>query len=709
MQLIFGVSVTGSAANLALVDATNPSSVLDQSVVDISTDAIEQLRSTIVETDRMLRQDGHHLAATRLSWPNDPRAAELRDTLLNNGVADVSLVSVSDAATAAIRQLGTDAGAQTTALLLVEDETVALSVVGPDSANTSVIAIEPIPLLGAAAACGVLLDRFREESGGAHDIYLISATGSTEPLAAQLGAASPVPVHAVDEPAAALARGAAAIAPDGYAPATTATGIATAMSPQLGDQLAYSMAPDSEPIDLGYSPEIEQYDAGVYTQSSMQALPLNNEPTEFGPAATAAARPARPRILLLGSTIAAMVVTGFAVLAVVVAISIQPTASEQAIRDYESVPGKYLPVMPGQGVDAPVADSAAYLPPVVPVASTRTDPRLSLPGTSTNISPGNSGVNTSSISPGITNPVQVATGVVTDNGVIQPLPDAWSQGFRLIDWLPTGTNLNMDSFASMAGQCTTATCVKIATGCWPWESSCFAEKFYCVLGQPGCGTIISDPICLFGNPNCDDPLENTNQLNITSTEPPTSGSSSESSSSESSTNTSSSTESSTESSTTDSSTTESSPTESSTSTSTETSSTEESTSTEPSTSEPTTTDETTTTTHSSTTTSTSAPTPESIPTSTIPTATQPRITTTTAAPPPQPQPEPEPTFSQPALAPQPEPEPEPVIEAPTPTQQVVVPTQEPVAPTYSPPSVEPTVPSVEIESPATTTVVESLG
>lgn len=720
MQLIFGVSVAGSTANLALVDADDPSSVLDQSQIDVSTDAVERLRTTIVDTDRLLAQDGHRLTATRVSWADDLRAAELRDNLLDSGVAGVSLVSAADAATAWIRQLDAD----TSALLFVNDDTVALSVVGPDAATTSVIAVEPVAAGGAAAACATLLDRFRREPVNAQNVYVMTSAGTAAPLAAQLGAASPLPMRAVEEPAVAMARGAvwAMVDDDEYAsPATSAAGIATAMSPQLGDQLAYSMAPDSDPIDLGYSPEIDAYDSGIPSQP---LEPHPYDPAELAAAPTTATPAARPRTMLVGSTIAAMVMTGFAVLAVVVAISIQPTASEQAIRDYESVPGKYLPVMPGQGVDAPVDDASAYLPPIVPVAATRSDPRISLPGLSNNTAPNTIGTNTftnPNVNPGVENPAvgqNLGTGVLTDNGVVQPFPTDWLNGFRLADWIPTGLPLYTGDMFSSSGQCTTLICFYQKTGCWPYDGACLTDKWGCTIGSAGCGTIITQPICLPGSGNCNDP--SNNQLNITSTESSTSNSSA--SSSPGSSTAESSSESSSESSTEDSST-QSSPGESTTSSPEESSEspTTESSTTESSTTPPSSTTESSTTPPSSTTTTTRPPSSTPTPTSTTvessvpPTNTQPRITSTTAAPPPAP--EPEETFSQPALVPQQPvtPEPAPPVQAPAPTQQIVPPTQQPVAPAPEPAAPAPTysepapAPSVEIESPATTTIVESLG
>src|SRR3546814_8909540 len=121
------------------------------------------------------------------------------------------------------------------------------------------------------------------------------------------------------------------------------------MGPVQGQNLAYSLADDSGSLPIGVPEEYD--DAGALFQVPM--APLSNtggQPTYYDDPneveAPVGAGAGRPRVLLMGSTIAAIVVVGFAVLAVGVAITIKPTVSQQAIRDYEAVPGKYLPTMP---------------------------------------------------------------------------------------------------------------------------------------------------------------------------------------------------------------------------------------------------------------------------------------------------------------------------------------------------------------------------
>jgi hypothetical protein len=168
-------------------------------------------------------------------------------------------------------------------------------------------------------------------------------------LSDALRASAPVPVRTLENPAFAIARGAALA---GVAVQSASGGVvyadaaaATAGSPQLGEHLAYSMADDGQPL-TAYRGDYGGPDGAAALQTPMAPLSHTDDPRETDGAATAAAR---PRVLLLGSTIAAIVIVGFSVLAVGVAIGIKPTVSQQAVRENEAVPGKYLPVLPGQG------------------------------------------------------------------------------------------------------------------------------------------------------------------------------------------------------------------------------------------------------------------------------------------------------------------------------------------------------------------------
>ena len=78
------------------------------------------------------------------------------------------------AATAFVRNAAATAGHHTSALLLFYGDTAVLRVVGPDALNTSLIDIEDVTKAGPTQACSRLLDRLRDEPGGAQNLYVLT-------------------------------------------------------------------------------------------------------------------------------------------------------------------------------------------------------------------------------------------------------------------------------------------------------------------------------------------------------------------------------------------------------------------------------------------------------------------------------------------------------------------------------------------------------
>lgn len=341
MDVMLGVSVVGADARIALLDAATPHDVIDQSAVDLSAESISALASTLVSTDRMLTESGHRVVATRVCDADAEQANILVGALIDADMTDVTAVARPDALTAAVRSL---AAGETVASLSSEGDTAALSIVDSDTDTTSLIAVEPIRQNDHGSAYRALLERFSEEPGGATSVIVLGATAASQ-WANEIGAASAVPLRFPDDPEFVLARG-AALTPSVVAayPDVALDAAETTLSSQ-GQQLAYSEVDDTG----GFDTEFEYADTDVPLQTPMRALSAI-DPEEVEDDGVIAASP-HPRMLLLGSTVAAIVVVGFAALAVSVAIGIRPTATHQAIRiQDETVPGKYFPVTPGQGV-----------------------------------------------------------------------------------------------------------------------------------------------------------------------------------------------------------------------------------------------------------------------------------------------------------------------------------------------------------------------
>ncbi len=366
MDVTLGVVVDRAMARIALLDAAPPYAVIDQSQIDLADQSVDTLVSTLVSTERMLTESGHRLVRTTICSADPGRVAAVVEALAGAGMADVSAVSNSAAVTAATKAL---VGEATTAALVSDGETAALSIIDVEADATALIAVEQVVDGDRNAAFRALLERFSEEPGGATSVVLLGASGEGAETDS-LRQASPVPLHLPEGHEYAVARGAALAgfhAPPAGGPVAQGVSLNTAetvMSPQA-QQLAYSEVDEAEDYAVD--------SAAVPLQTPM--APLSSvDPNEFefeeddAPAG-------RPRVLLLGSAVAALVVVGFAALAVSVAIGIRPAVSSQAVRlSDESLAGKYFPVAPGQGTtpDPPAWTAIEELPAPGEVPDART-------------------------------------------------------------------------------------------------------------------------------------------------------------------------------------------------------------------------------------------------------------------------------------------------------------------------------------------------
>jgi hypothetical protein len=371
MDVVLGVAVTSPVARLALVDAVpGGSGVIDQSVVDVATNSIEKLTETVVGTNQLLASENHRLVATGLVWSDPGRADELRRALEDSGVQDLTLVSESQAATALLQYTSGAEERPGSAVLLVDDETATLSMVGADDAPPTVLAAQPLEGSDATAACVTLLGRLRAEPGAVSDVYLMGTSADLTTIADQLRTASSAQVEVADDPAFAIARGAAmAAAAATMTQVVRSPGETTTMMPaaeitrEPERQLAYSMADEDSLLPMEYE------GADGEEGEAEAAAPW------FG---------SRP--LLISNAVVAFAVIGFAVLAVAVAITIRPTASQQPVQGHQNAaPGKFMPLLPTQQqapVPPPPPDQpdAGFQGGTVPVVSGPTPQQGGVPG-----------------------------------------------------------------------------------------------------------------------------------------------------------------------------------------------------------------------------------------------------------------------------------------------------------------------------------------
>lgn len=336
MEAALGVSIGAGEARIALLDATAAYTVRAQSRIDLGNDSLTDLAATLISTDRMLLQFGHRLTRTRICSADDPAADTLIGALSRAGLTDVAIVSESDAVTALVRDLS---GGRTAAVVTADGDTASLSIV--EACRASLIANESVGQTDRITAYSRLVERFRAELSGATTVIVLDPEADSDTVSRLIGR-SPMPYLIPEAPEFAIARGAAMAAgyPQSRDPAMgfpSATGRTDSMPGSQNQYLAYS--------------QVEDHDSAEFLaaiQASMTgstALEVSGEDPD-GPSTTP-----RSRVMLLGSTLAAIGIIGFAALAVMVAISIRPTVSHQAVRTQkEALPGKAFPISPGQGV-----------------------------------------------------------------------------------------------------------------------------------------------------------------------------------------------------------------------------------------------------------------------------------------------------------------------------------------------------------------------
>src|SRR5258708_13968013 len=248
--------------------------VFDQYALDLPDDALTDLADTIVGTYRAVADSGNRVAATRLCLPDASAAATLRQTVLSAGVHNVEVVAEAEAAAALARSVGADA-----ALLLADDDTVSLTVVGEDEESTSVLASVPIGAAGAAVACAAVL-----QPGHNPDFTRIMLVGQRldlDSVAAELRSTAPVEVP--PDPGYAIARGAAQTVESSEFPADAATQMApaaadaTQLAPVAGD--ATQMAPAAS----------DATQMAPAASDATQMAPVAADATQMAPSADAAA------------------------------------------------------------------------------------------------------------------------------------------------------------------------------------------------------------------------------------------------------------------------------------------------------------------------------------------------------------------------------------------------------------------------------------
>lgn len=371
MDIVLGVSMAPATIGMVLVEGENGDGVtVDEDNFDVADDndpatlsAPDQVVAAILGTREGATEVGYALTSTGVTWTDPADAAALAAALAARKVENVMLVSAFLAAAALAQTVGCAIGYEHTALLFVEPRTATLAVVA--SADGSITDVhrrtlageDPIPEL--AAMIGELDAPETRPQG----LFVVGCGVDIAPIKPALEATSYLPVSVPEDPATALARGAALASANAPLFASSTAALAYAQDPGTGQVDLYAVSPgyfnvpvprvggELNAADLAYS-----------------AVPDDDADAQTGvvdPAPTSGFDAGRRHgpMLLVGSALAVVFVTAALALEIALALGIRPSIA--------------LRPTPGQALIAPIQQ--APTPPVAQVISAPPPQAVHLP------------------------------------------------------------------------------------------------------------------------------------------------------------------------------------------------------------------------------------------------------------------------------------------------------------------------------------------
>ncbi len=351
--------MTPTTVRMVLVEGEKADGVtVDHDVFDINatdgsatSNAAEQVAAAVLGTKESAAASGHHLKSIGVTWTHLSDAAALRDILAARDIEDVMLVSATHAAAALAQAVGRAIGYDTTALLFIEKDTATMSVVQTDDGSVVKVLSRDLHDSDAMAVLTEMATAVESAESQPQGLFIVGSGVDASAVKAHLENRVALPVSAPDEPALALARGAA---------------LASAHAPEMEAStagLAYSQDPDGTTAASAY-PEL----AGAATQLAPVGAPAAySEALAYSDELEAPAsepeplyqEEARKPFLLVGSALTSIFVVGVVALVISLAVSIRPTV------DQRPSPGE-TPVIPSQAAPAPTAEQLAPVAPPPP-------------------------------------------------------------------------------------------------------------------------------------------------------------------------------------------------------------------------------------------------------------------------------------------------------------------------------------------------------
>ena len=409
MDTVLGVSMAPTTVRMVLVEGQNADGVtVDEdnfAVADggdpATFSAPDQVVAAILGTREGASEAGYDLLSTGVTWSDQCEAAELRDALTARKVENVMLVSAFLAAAALAQSMGSATGYARAALLYVEPDTATLAVVDTTDGSITDVKREQLPDDDdQAVATLVSLVSAAEGLDEQPDGVLVVGSGVDIPLIKPaLEEATSLPLSVPEQPATALARGAALASANAPLFASSTAAQAYALDPGTGSVSPHAHAPgylavaeavpSGEPgaEALAYS-AVADDSAAVYTELGPDAYVADDEHQDF----TTGMYPDFSQLeehehvsrtpFLAAMSVLIIFVAGVMALVISLAFSIRPSASSRPSLSHNVVaPARLAPLPAPPPKPAPAAAPVQAPAPAAAPAPVRAAPApVRIPG-----------------------------------------------------------------------------------------------------------------------------------------------------------------------------------------------------------------------------------------------------------------------------------------------------------------------------------------
>ena len=382
VDTVLGVSMAPTTVRIVLVEGQNADgATVDEDNFAVANDddpatfsGPDQVVAAILGTREGANEAGYELLSTGVTFSDQCEGAELRDALAARKVENVMLVSAFLAAAALAQSMGSATGYARAALLYVEPDSATLAVVDTTDGSITDVKREQLPADDdQAVAKLVSLVSAAEGLDEPPDGLLVVGSGVDIPLIKPaLEEATSLPLSVPEQPATALARGAALASANAPLFASSTAAQAYALDPGTGSvsqhahepgYLAVAEAASGEPgaDALAYS-AVADDSAAVYTQLGPDAYVADDEHPDFTTGMYPDFSPLDDHEhvsrtpFLAAMSVLIIFVAGVMALVISLAFSIRPSASSRPSLSHNVVaPARLAPLPAPPPAPAPAA------------------------------------------------------------------------------------------------------------------------------------------------------------------------------------------------------------------------------------------------------------------------------------------------------------------------------------------------------------------